>query len=114
MSEFEICESQSSDATQIEQLYVAAFPDEDLIELVRELLELRESVISLVGICENKVVGHISFTFCHVEGGKDKVALLAPLAVTPTLHKQVIGSTLVETGFKYTPFTSEPENHWVI
>ncbi|MEN8261647.1 MAG: N-acetyltransferase, partial [Pseudomonadota bacterium] len=54
----------------------------------------------LVGICENVIVGHVSFTFCHVEGGKDKVALLGPLAVTPSLHRQGIGSTLVQTGFK--------------
>ena len=101
ISKHEIRESRPSDAAGIEQLYVDAFPDEDLLPLVRELLDLRQSVISLVGICENVIVGHISFTFCHVEGGKDKIALLGPLAVTPTLHKQGIGSALVQTGFKH-------------
>ena len=100
ISNLEIRESRPSDATGIEQLYVDAFPDEDLLPLVRELLDLRQSAISLVGIREKVIVGHISFTFCHVEGGKDKVALLAPLAVTPTLHIQGIGSALVQTGFK--------------
>ncbi len=100
ISNLEIRESRPSDATGIEQLYVDAFPDEDLLPLVRELLDLRQSVISLVGIREKVIVGHISFTFCRVEGVKDKVALLGPLAVTPTLHKQGIGSALVQTGFK--------------
>ncbi len=101
ISTLEIRESRPGDATGIEQLYVDAFPNEDLLPLVRELLGFGQSVISLVGIRENVIVGHISFTFCHVEGGKDKVALLAPLAVTPTLHKQGIGSTLIQTGFKH-------------
>lgn len=101
IGKLEIRESRSNDATEIEQLYVDAFPDEDLLPLVRALLDLRQSVISLVGVRENVIVGHISFTFCSVEGGKNKVALLAPLAVTPTLQKQGIGSALVQTGFKH-------------
>jgi putative acetyltransferase len=101
ISKLTIHESLPRDVAGIEQLYVAAFPDENLLPLVRELLDFRQDVISLVGKRENVIVGHISFTFCHVEGGKDKVALLAPLAVTPTLHKQGIGSALVQTGFKH-------------
>ena len=100
ISNLEMRESRPSDAAGIEQLYVGAFPDEDLLPLVMELLDLKQRVISLVGIREKVIVGHISFTFCRVEGGKDKVALLGPLAVAPTLHKQGIGSTLVQTGLK--------------
>ena len=48
ISKLEIRESRHSDAIGIEQLYVDAFPDEDLLPLVRELLDLRQSVISLV------------------------------------------------------------------
>lgn len=101
MSELEIRESRHSDASGIEQLYVDAFPDEDLLALVRELLDLKQSVISLVGVRENEIVGHICFTFCHVDGGKGTVALLAPLAVTPTLQEQGIGSALVQTGLEH-------------
>jgi putative acetyltransferase len=97
----EIRQSQRDDAGDIEQLYVDAFPEEDLTGLVRELLDFGESVLSLVGIHDNKIAGHISFTFCHVERNEQKVALLAPLAVTPTLHKQGIGSALVKSGFKH-------------
>ena len=100
ISNLEIRESRPSDATGIEQLYVDTFPDEDLLPLVRGLLNLGQRAISLVAIREEVIVGHISFTFCHVEGEKDKVALLGPLAVTPALHKQGIGSALVQTGFK--------------
>ena len=101
ISKLEIRESRPSDVAGIEQLYVDAFPDEDLLPLVRELQDFGQSVISLVGIREKVIVGHISFTFCQVEGGKSKVALLGPLAVTPPLHKQGIGSTLVQMGFKH-------------
>jgi len=100
-SSLEVRQSRPGDATGIEQLYVDAFPEEDLLPVVRELLDYGQNVLSLVGIRENIIAGHISFTFCHVDGGKDKVALLAPLAVTPTLHKQGIGSTLVQAGFKH-------------
>lgn len=99
--ELEIRESSPADIAGVEQLYVEVFPDEDLVPLVRELLGFAPEVISLVGIHENVIVGHISFTFCRVEEGAEKVALLAPLAVTPSLQKQGIGSALVQTGFKH-------------
>lgn len=101
ISKLEIRESRRSDTAGIKQLYGDAFPDEDLVPLVSKLLDLGQSVISLVGIRKNAIVGHISFTVCHVEGGKSKVALLAPLAVTPILFRQGIGSTLVQTGFNH-------------
>ncbi len=100
MSEIEFRESCLSDADGIEQLYTDAFPGEDLLSLVRELLRIEHDVISLVGVRDNIIAGHISFTLCHVEGMKDKVALLAPLAVTPALHGQGIGSALVQGGFR--------------
>jgi len=96
----EIRESLPRDVKGIEQLYVDAFPDEDLLPLVRDLLDLGQEVVSLVGMRENVVVGHISFTLCGVEGSEDKVALLAPLAVMPALQKQGIGSALIQAGFK--------------
>jgi putative acetyltransferase len=99
ISKLEIRESRHSDVTGIEKLYVDAFPNEDLLPLVRELQGFGQSVISLVGIREKVIVGHICFTFCHVEEKKNKVALLGPLAVTPTLHEQGIGTALIQRGF---------------
>ena len=100
ISKLEIRESRPSDVAGIEQLYVDAFPDEDLLPLVRELQDFGQSVISFVGIRDKVIVGHISFTFCGIEGGTDKAALLGPLAVTPALHKQGVGSALVQAGFQ--------------
>ncbi len=97
----EIRENLPGDAAGIDELYVTAFPDEDLFPLVRPLLDLGQSVISLLGLRENSIAGHIIFTLCRVEGGEDTVALLAPLAVAPALHNQGIGSALVQTGFNH-------------
>ena len=99
-SKLKIRESLPSDDDGIEQLYADAFPNEDLSALVREILHLGQGVLSLVAICENGIAGHVCFTFCQIERQKEKVALLAPLAVTPNLQKQGIGSALVRTGFK--------------
>ena len=70
ISNLKIRESRPSDVAGIEQVYVDAFPDEDLLPLVRELLDLKQSVISLVGMRENVIVGHISFTFATSREGK--------------------------------------------
>jgi putative acetyltransferase len=101
INNLEIRVSLPSDITAIEQLYVDSFPDEDLLPLVRELQGFGQAVISLVGLREKVIVGHISFTFCHVEEGKNKVALLGPLAITPPLQKQGIGSKLIQMAFKH-------------
>jgi len=99
-SQLDIRESRPGDTAGIERLYADAFPDEDLLGVVRALLELGPGVISLVGVRDDAVVGHAGFTLCHVEGGTEALALLAPLAVTPTLQKQGIGSRLVRTGLQ--------------
>ncbi len=91
ISNIEICESRPSDVAGIEQLYKVAFPEEDLLPLMRGLLGFGQSVISLVGTHENIIVGHVCFTLCQVEGGEGQVALLGPLAETPAFHKQGIG-----------------------
>ena len=96
----EIRESRSSDLDQLLKLYRKAFPDEDLTFLVRELLTLELDVLSLTCLSDHSIVGHICFTFCQVENANHKVALLGPLAVTPTLQKRGIGRSLVQTGFE--------------
>lgn len=117
----EIAKNAPSDISELETLYNDAFPDEDLVPLLGELLSLPEQVISLVATHEGKVVGHVAFTYCAIEArvkeaqaeegvvneGKaeesraEKYALLGPLAVTPPLHKQGIGGKLVREGFAY-------------
>jgi putative acetyltransferase len=98
---FKIREFRPGDAGGVVKLYEDAFPDEGLVPLVGELLNLGPGAISLVVSHEDHISGHICFTFCGVENRQDKVALLAPLAVTPALQSQGVGSALIQEGFKY-------------
>ncbi len=98
--EIEIRESLPSDVASIEKLYPDAFPDEDLLPLVRELLREELIVLSLVGIVDRALVGHVIFTTCSIAGRTDKVSLLGPLAVAPAWQRQGIGSALVREGLQ--------------
>lgn len=100
IDKIDIRESLPNDVAWIEELYPSAFPDEDLLPLVRELLSAGPIVLSLVGITSNALAGHVIFTTCGVAGRPDKVALLGPLAVAPAWHRQGIGSALVHAGFR--------------
>ena len=100
IEEIEIRESVSSDAASIEKLYLDAFPDEDLLPLVRELLREESIVLSLVGIVDRALAGHAVFTTCGIAGRIDKVSLLAPLAVARSWQRRGIGSALVRAGLK--------------
>jgi len=96
----EIRESVPDDLPSIAVLYPDAFPDEDLLPLVRKLLQDVSVAFSLVGIIGSSVVGHIVFTTCSVAGSSDKVALLGPLAVAPAWQRQGIGSAIVRAGLQ--------------
>lgn len=94
----EIRESEPGDLASIEALYPDAFPDEDLLPLVRNLLHAPAIARSLVGTMSSLLVGHVIFTRCGVTGSQDEVALLGPLAVAPARQRQGIGSALVRFG----------------
>ena len=96
----DIRESLPSDTTSIEALYPNAFPDEDLLPLVRELLGAEPIVLSLVGIVDETLAGHVIFTTCGIAGGADTVALLGPLAVAAARQRQGVGSALVRAGLR--------------
>ena len=100
MDEVTIRSSRPGDLTGIEQLYPAAFPDEDLLPLVKGLLGNPDVVLSLVATVESQLVGHVAFTTCGVEGSDVNVALLAPLAVAPAVQRQGIGTALVQAGLR--------------
>ena len=89
-----------SDWPDIESVYAGAFPDEDLLPVVRELLEVPEIATSLVAEIDARVVGHVMFSRCAIEGTEIEVSLLAPLAVAPEWHGQGIGSDLVRYGLQ--------------
>lgn len=100
MAEIEIRESLRGDRPAIEALYPEVFPQEDLLPLIRALLNQDEAVLSLVAFRGDTLVGHVAFTVCGVEGSSARVALLGPLAVAPAAQQQGIGSAIVRAGFK--------------
>jgi putative acetyltransferase len=93
-------ESTDADITAIESLYPQAFPDEDLVPLVRSLLDDEATRLSLVTTVGGQVVGHVIFTHCTIDGHNTAAALLGPLAVKPAHQRQGIGSTIVNEGLR--------------
>lgn len=99
-SEFEIREIVEQDRGETESLYSRAFPDEDLLPIVRDLLRDPASTLSLVAVVGSTVVGNVIFTKCSVENYALMSALLAPLAVEPEMQKRGLGSALVRAGLR--------------
>ncbi|MCB1548610.1 MAG: N-acetyltransferase [Hyphomicrobiaceae bacterium] len=95
----EIRASDAGDLPALERLYRQTFPDEDLFPLVRELLDERADVVSLVAAADGSVAGHVVFTSCRVDGSPAGVALLGPLAVAPACQRRGVGGALVRAGF---------------
>jgi len=100
LRELDIRESVPSDTLAIEALYPDAFPEEDLLPLVRDLLPDSAVALSLVGTIDSQIAGHVIFTRCGITGITVNVALLGPLAVAPSWQKQGIGSALVRAGLR--------------
>ncbi len=98
--ELEIRDSATQDRAAIAALYARAFPDEDLLPLVRDLLDDPGVTISLVAVVDSAIVGNVIFTTCHVDSIDTRAALLAPLAVDPASQRKGIGSALVQCGLQ--------------
>lgn len=93
-----IRDSGPSDLAALESMYPQAFPDEDLVPLIRELLREKVDTLSLVATIESSLVGHVLFTRGRLADSEDAVALLGPLAVSPDRQRFGIGSALVREG----------------
>jgi putative acetyltransferase len=85
---------------QLAGLYRAAFPDEDLLPLLRELLALESGVLALEAAAGAGLVGHLLLTRCAVAGAVEAAWLLGPLAVAPARQRQGIGTALVREGLR--------------
>jgi len=96
----DIRESTREDLAAIEALYPEAFPDEELLPLVRELLSDPVIAVSLVCTIDRRIVGHAIYTRCGVVGHSVSVALLGPLAVTPARQRRGVGTALVRDGLR--------------
>ena len=79
------------------ELYPFAFPDEDLVPLVKDL-SVCEDVYAFVALCADRVVGHVALAECALDASPTKIALLGPLAVHPDFSKRGIGSALARQG----------------
>lgn len=90
--------SQPSDLDALEDLYPKAFPDEDLLPLIRTLLDGAHDVLSLIAVRDAVPVGHAVFTSCGITGSSDKAGLLGPVAVAPQHQRQGIGGALIREG----------------
>ena len=96
----DIRESTGDDQRDIELLYPRAFPDEDLLPLVRDLLQDPGVALSLVATIDSNLAGHVVFTRCGFSGNSEKAAMLGPLAVSPMYQGQGVGSKLVRAGLQ--------------
>ena len=86
------------DLPAIEAITSAAFPEEDLIPLVRALFGPQADTVTVVAESDDEMVGYVIFTRCSVNGTPEQVALLGPLAVRPSGQGQGIGGRLVQAG----------------
>jgi putative acetyltransferase len=75
----------------------AAFGDEDIRRLARELHESDVYVpeLSLVAVADGAVVGHVMNTWSGVEGSTARLLQLSPLGVLPEQQGKGFGSALV-------------------
>lgn len=87
----------TADLPAAETLLRAAFPSEDLVPLVRALLEPPASAFALVAPGAAGLDGIVLFTRCAVEGG-GSAALLGPLAVATPARRRGLGAGLVRAG----------------
>lgn len=96
---FALSETRPGDEAHLRTLYAAAFPQEDLCPLVEALLA-DESVLSIAAINETALIGHVLFTRGRLEGAREAVALLGPLAVHPAQQRKGIGKALIAEGLR--------------
>lgn len=91
--------AEPGDLDAVLRIYPLAFPDEDLVPLVKQLADCPD-VYSLIAAKAERVVGHVAFTMCTLENDDRRFALLGPLAVDPKHVRQGIGSQLVHVGIE--------------
>lgn len=90
---------------EIDALIAAAFPEEELRPLTRELRALPDT-LALAAEAEGALAGIVVFTPCALtaaDAGLEagvSLSLLGPLAVAPGLQRRGVGSALVRAGLE--------------
>lgn len=84
--------SKSSDLKPIKSLERTAFGRQSESKLVEDLLSAPDQTISLVAVCDGKIIGHILLS--KIKASVEAMAL-APLAVSAEYREMQVGSQLV-------------------
>lgn len=93
----EIIQNDATALPALNALYTKAFPDEDLLPLLKRMIG-QPDVISLVAGSLDNPMGHVCFA--HGTANGHRAALLGPLAVAPEHQKAGIGTALVQAGIE--------------
>lgn len=88
-----------ADVAAIRDVVIAAFPTPGEADLVEALRHQGLSRLSLVAEVDGAVAGHILFSPVTIADAHPGLGL-APVAVHPRLHRQGIGSRLIEEGLR--------------
>ena len=89
------------DLPGIREVNVAAFDTALEADLVDALRERARPLVSLVALAGTEIVGHILFSPVTLLSHPDMSVMgLAPMAVSPALQRQGIGSALVRAGLE--------------
>ncbi len=95
-----IRKEQRGDEEQIRLVNTCAFGQPAEADIVDTLRKASPEGVSLVAVCEDKIVGHILFTPAVIEAKEKEIwgMGLAPMSVLPEFQRQGIGSKLVQAG----------------
>jgi predicted N-acetyltransferase YhbS len=99
-----IRKEQRGDEEQIRLVNTCAFGQPAEADVVDTLRKACPEGVSLVAVCEDKIVGHILFTPAVIEAKEKEIRGmgLAPMSVQPEFQRQGIGSKLVQAGLDVT------------
>jgi putative acetyltransferase len=92
----------AADVAAIRLVNESAFDSPTEANLVDKLRTSCPDAISLVAVCENKVIGHILFSPVSIsaaQGGHQGMGL-APMAVLPEYQRKGVGSRMIEDGLR--------------
>jgi len=99
---FLIRREEAGDVSAIRRVHERAFNGPIEAKLVELLRDSNKAIISLVALCNDKVVGHILFSQVTFESNPHNIKGLglAPMAVLPEYQKRGIGSRLIIQGLE--------------
>lgn len=93
---------QTGDAAAVREVNTRAFGRASEADLVDLLRQRGGTTLSLVGVIQGRVVGHVLFTPVTIESPHSRLPALGlgPVAVLPEFQKRGIGSSLIRAGLE--------------